>query len=117
MDCYYFGTKDRAGHYLFLGQQHFNHKYLPDDFPLNPNGLDGRLLPPMLPQEQGRAEIIYFIGWTIIAFWDRSVDSREGSNSAFIMRGNRTFNEALKIAKESYPHIWERFNFKVFLRR
>lgn len=116
MDCYYFGCVDRPGHYLFYSRRTVQERDLPDDFPVNPYVLDGRLLPPKLPQVEGRAELIHFTGWTVLSFWDRSVDRRPGCNSAFILRGRYNFNEAVEFAKEHYPWVWARFGFKVYRR-
>lgn len=114
--CFYFGVQGEMGHYLYLGRRRFNERYLPDDFPVSPHVLDGRLLPPMLPQTEGRAELIHTRDWTILTFWDCSFDTRRNSNSAFIIRGRLDFDTAVQVAKEHYPQIWSRFNFEVTAR-
>lgn len=53
------------------------------------------------------------IDWTILAFWDRSGDSRSGSNTAFILEGTHDYPAALKLAKETFPELFERFTFHV----
>jgi hypothetical protein len=115
-EIYYFGCMDVPGHYLFRGKIHQNPRYLPDDFPVSLRTLDGGLLPPMLPRVEGRAEIIHCEEWTILAFWDNSVDSRSGANSNFIIRGWTVFENAVEIAKKAYPYVWERFKFEVYKR-
>lgn len=52
-------------------------------------------------------------GWTMLTFWDRTIDERSGSNSAFILRGRLTFEETVTIAKAIFPKIWSRFPFEV----
>lgn len=116
MEHYYFGIQGEVGHYLYKGRQHFNERYLPDDFPVSVAALDGRLLPPKLPQKQGRAELIHIGGWTILTFWDRSFDTRYGSSSTFVMEGTFDFDEAAGLAREQYPSIWNRFEFEVYPR-
>ena len=116
MDCYYFGCINRPGHYLFAGSHTIHERDLPDDFPVNPYVLDGRLLPPKLSQTEGSAELIHFRDWTVVSFWDRSVDGRHGSNSAFVIRGRHNFHGAVEIAKKNYPGVWSRFDFEVYER-
>lgn len=116
INCFYFGVQREMGHYLYSGLRHFNERHLPDDFPCVPYVLDGRLLPPMLPKTEGRAELIHFKDWTILTFWDSSFDTRPGSNSAFIIRGVVDFDKAVEVAKEHYPQVWARFRFEVVLR-
>jgi hypothetical protein len=117
--CYYFGkySKDSYnGHVLYAGNRQVHDYDLPDDFPIRYPILDGGLLPPKMPQTQGRAELIRLREWTIITFWDRSADTRGQSNSAFVIRGALDFTEAVRLAMKFYPQIWERFGFEVYQR-
>lgn len=116
MDCFYFGVQGEIGHYLYVGTRRFNERYLPDDFPVAPYVLDGRLLPPMLPKVEGRAELICLKQWTILTFWDSSFDKRSGSSSTFLIRGVVDFDTAVSVAKGQYPKIWARFKFEVIQR-
>lgn len=52
-------------------------------------------------------------GWTAIAFWDRSGDQRPASNSAFIARGDLTFEQVVRAARHQWPQVWARFTFDV----
>ena len=54
-------------------------------------------------------------GWTAMAFWDYTTDSRPGSNSVFFAKGDKTFEEMCILAKEFFPFIWERFRGEVKL--
>lgn len=114
--CYYFGVLNEIGHYLYVGNRSISGRYLPDDFPVAVSALDGRLLPPNLPQKEGRAELIHLKDHTILTFWDRSFDKRHGSSSTFIMQGIFDFSKAIEIAKEHYPNLWLRFEFEVIQR-
>lgn len=116
INCFYFGVQGEMGRYLYVGQRRFNERYLPDDFPVAPYVLDGRLLPPMLPKVQGRAELIHCQEWIILTFWDSSFDARSGASSTFIIRGFVSFGGAVHIAKTSYPQVWDRFTFEVIQR-
>lgn len=110
---YYFGCIDITGHYLWASEQR---KLW--DFDLIPWGIaiDGKLCPPDDPkngQPQGPAALHHKDGWTALAFWDRSVDRRSGSNSAFIADSILPFVQMVKIAREKYPSVWLRLPFDV----
>ena len=64
---------------------------------------------------QGKAALHYKDGWTAIAFWDRSVDKRGASNSAFFVRGTHSWEDAVRIARKHFPSVWKRFPFEVVL--
>lgn len=59
-------------------------------------------------QEQGRARMHFISGWTVMAFWDRSGDSRGGSSSAFLAEGEFTFDEMCVLARLHFPAVWAR---------
>lgn len=54
-------------------------------------------------QPQGRGFIHRVAGWTVISWWDRSGDSRMGSNAVFFVRGYHQWTEALRRAREAFP--------------
>lgn len=113
-DAFYFGCYVQKGHYLYttLGRQVYNNQ-VPTDFPfVNEWVFDGNFCP-RGPEIEGRANLWTGAGWTVLSFWDRSVDSRGKCNSVFIMRGTFTFDEAVARAKERFPAIFERFTFKI----
>ena len=120
-DCFYFGCCRGVGHYLFTPTLHRIHSErdpdLPDDFPVNIHVLDAGLLGYPKKQIEGEAVVSHIGGWTILSFWDRSVDGRPGSNSNFIMRGTRTFDEASETACGAFPEIWQRLRFPIQLRK
>lgn len=47
-------------------------------------------------------------GWTILAYWDRSGDSRGASNASFIAQGTHTEGEMLGLARLHFPHLVKR---------
>ncbi len=111
---YYFGCVGNVGHYLW-DQNYCNPKMdsLPDDFPTL-GKLDGNFITSIdSKQTQGEVTYLWYNHYTIIAFWDRSIDSRLGSNSCFVLEGDLGYDEAIKLAKEAYPNIWKRFKFNV----
>lgn len=120
-DSYYFGCWRDSGHYLWAPGRCSvwgNH-----DCPWQDYELDAKLAPGTTlvrgrhrtPHEQpeGIAALHHKDGWTAIAFWDRSVDRRSGSNSAFILRGTHSFDETLRLARDAFPEIFARFAFEI----
>lgn len=59
-------------------------------------------------EDESVASLNLVDGWTVLAMWDRSVDKRHQSNSAFIAKGELTVNEMWLLVKEHYPHIFNR---------
>lgn len=89
--CLYFGCIDRPGHYLFE----------PGSTPCRnrwerwASKRDGSLAPEF-NTISGKALLHHFDGFTVVAFWDRSVDSRSGSNSMFIVPGIKVLRTRLR---------------------
>ena len=75
--------------------------------------IDGVLNPKK--QVQGEAYIHHLGGWTAIAFADRSVDTRHGSNSAFFFDSRLNFTEALADARKHFPEVFARISFQIVL--
>lgn len=73
--------------------------------------LDGLLVPP--GEKEGVATVSHIWGYTILAFADRSIDKRPGSNSAFVLAGTLTFKEAENSARALFPEVFVRFTFPV----
>ncbi len=111
---FYFGCWHGAGHYLHSpGGRKCWEAAVPADFPCRITALDTGFLPPGQGQKEGRASLWHGNGWTILAFWDRSVDTRSGCNSAFIFRGTHDFNAMLALAEMDYPEVCKRFKFAI----
>ena len=121
-DVLYFGcNRDSAGHYFWQADKWtFSSS---EAFTKLPWGydIDGRLCPysegkkevPRNRQIEGLARRHFKAGWTAIAFWDRSVDGRFGSNSVFLVRGGHSFERVCELAKFHFPRTWERFQFEI----
>lgn len=134
-EVYYFGCWGRPGHYLWTptGRRAANDECTPWRL----SELDGELAGDTVAEDNRRARLERQpIGWcrsedqpegvvrhhqrghwirhdwrghwTAISFWDRSCDSRPGSNSAFIARGDMTGAEMLALFERSFPAVWER---------
>lgn len=113
----YFGCVGGPGHHLFAPNLRWlgSRESLPRS--AHPGALDGALLDkgPGTSQTQGAAVLRHKDGWTFLAFWDRSVDKRAGSNSVFLAPGTHDFRAMVEAAKEIFPSVWGRFAFPVVL--
>lgn len=114
-DAYYFGCHREAGHFLWReGMTHAWQAERDLPVPLRPAVLDGGYAPRDPKEEQGRAALHRVHDWTVIAFWDRSVDKRGACNSVFLFRPNTlTFDQAIEHAQAIFPEVWSRFTFPV----
>ena len=120
VETYYFGCWRSIGHHLWnpkladrSGLQHYDvEKKIPKAIaqridPCFCPGYDG-------PHKRDRAEVegeaaLHHVdGWTVLAWWDRSVDSRGACNSAIISKGLYDFTTMLEIGKAQMPHVMER---------
>ncbi len=112
MRCFYFGCWGDSGHYLW--DEHANHARRGTGLPpsLGVARLDGEFAPKG-PQTEGRAALHHVDGWTVLAFWDRSVDRRHGSHSTFVAEGAHDFAAMVAIARARFPRVWGRYRFEV----
>lgn len=60
-------------------------------------------------QLQGVATLHHKEGWTGLAFWDRTGDSRHGSHSTFVYHGTLSFQDMLTQAEHDWPGLFERY--------
>jgi len=117
---FYFGCWDRVGHFLWMP--------CGDSVPMSEtpwgNAVDGGLCPGKRDrrgevahedQREGQAALHHRDGWTALAFWDRSVDTRPNSNSAFLAEGTRTLPEMMALAWSSFPQIMDRFEVALYV--
>lgn len=109
MRVYYFGSWNQRGHLLYTssGRTPSWDAVYEMPVPLRDGKLDGAFAPKG-PEQVNIANHFHIAKWTVIAFWDRSGDSRPGSNSAFVMEGDKTFEEALMIARAHFPEVMKR---------
>lgn len=77
--------------------------------------LDGKLPPRGERQEEGVAAVHFIHGWTAVAWWDRSGDTRMGSNSVVWMRGIHDAVSVLQAARERLPWLFARLSYEVRL--
>lgn len=113
--AYYFGCVGDEGHYLWdagLTKQRIKVIYEGQPWGVE---IDSGLCPKGSSGPEGIARLHQRDGWTAIAFWDRSEDSRPGSNSVFLFQELLTFDEALARARATFQTIFARFTFEVRL--
>lgn len=113
---YYFGNFKVEGHYLYGPggiRVRSRTEQRSTKIPWALGELDGGLCPKSKGQN-GVAAVHHRDDWSALSFWDRSGDSRPGSNSTFLVdEPNLTFQELFDKALEAFPTIWFRFNFSV----
>ncbi len=111
----YFGCVGGPGHFVHnIGLSHVYRTPLANWL----NKRDGVLAPRDRNHRelaQGHAMLHVFVdaGVTVLAFWDRSVDSRPASNSMFLLPGVLDFRDAALAAARHFPTVWARFKFEV----
>lgn len=125
MRVFYFGCITDAGHCLYeAGAGHITQAVrFPGNNPWGVN-IDTGLCPGVKDrhgftdtvrsvQTEGLAEVHHKDGYTALAFWDRTGDSRPGSNSVFLAEGTHDFAKMIEIAKRHFPTVFLRFKFKI----
>jgi hypothetical protein len=65
-----------------------------------PNGSYGEMF-----EDETIAVLAHWRGWSVLAMWDRSIDTRGACNAAFIAEGELTHAELWVLAKQHYPKI------------
>jgi len=113
---FYFGCWGDVGHYLWTPDG----RRARSAGPFTALDLDGRFCPGVVGrtdrispnvQPEGVAALHHANGWTVLAFWDRSVDRRRGSHSTYVIEGTHDFGEAVRISSAAFPRVWARYPF------
>ena len=107
----YFGCVDRPGHYLWV----------PGPLPAPGRWPYEELLPRVIGEGLDTEQFLHMpdngtrgwscsvvAGWSILARWDRSVDTRPGAKALFLFKGEKGFRELKRLAAKHFPRIWER---------
>lgn len=112
-DLFFFGCTEGLGHRCWCPKNgSFWYHDRPDPFGSN---LDSGYAPKDSPVNF-RCHLVQKDGWTLIAFWDNTIDKRGKSNAAFVAKGLFTFDEILEKAETAFPHYFvERFKNKLTL--
>lgn len=59
-------------------------------------------------QTQGHARLTHVAGWTVIAWWDRTGDSRGGCNSALLIPALVGWEQGLELGRAACPALFQR---------
>jgi hypothetical protein len=124
-EVYYFGCWEQAGHY-WRAPHYKSHFDIEDRVGSNihpridsgfcPGSIPGKSqFDRSRPEVQGEACLHHVDGWTILSFWDRSVDRRGCSNSSFVVLGTWTMDDVLDVARTKFPSVLNRIQFKIVL--
>lgn len=121
---FYFGPLREPGHYL----HDQSHRCLwPDNDRIGPwriGELDGGLCPNVSPEAcwkrtgpeiEGDALLHHKDGWTALAFWDRTVDTRPACCSVYVADAVLSFEDIVARAQDAFKERWDRMKFKVRL--
>lgn len=113
MKVYYFGCWLTSGHYYW--------KPCPDGYPVkewhaekhSPWGLsiDTEVAPKGINQRQGICAVEHLNGWTALAYWDRSTDSRPNCNAALVAEGAFNFEQMMELFRHHFPKVLRRLPF------
>ena len=117
-EIYFFGCENgQAGHYLWsVGMNRCWD--LIEKLPWGWS-IDAKLAPATPEGNTGRAEIEghaalhHKDGWSVLAWWDRSVDKRYGSNAGLHARGTFTAEEMLALGRKYFPAVMSRFTYEI----
>lgn len=101
---YYFGCWDSFGHFLHAPD---GRRLWHGAGPFH-NDLDSEYAPKGGVQNEYVSEITHKGGWTVLAMWDRSFDTRPGSNAAFVAEGTHTSEDMWNAARQFFPTITAR---------
>jgi hypothetical protein len=114
---YYFGCGTRAGHGWFKPAASMQISAAVADamrtvFP----DIDCNYAPDdTKDQVEGEAKLSHLRGWTVLAWWDRSVDTRRNANSALVIDADRDFDQMVDLLEIHFPQVlWrQRVPFKL----
>ena len=111
MRIYYYGCKEESGHFLWQPNRITT-------VPFHQEGLIPWInidmgLCPQTTRKQGVAKIHHKEGWTAIAFWDNSIDTRPGANSVFLYEDLLEYDQMIEAFEEHFPNIYNRFKFQI----
>lgn len=107
LQVWHFGCIGEAGHYLRKPDGSSGNVRTDQPWGFK---IDTRLCPQ--PESgDGKTAEHHKDGWTAVAFWDYSGDSRPGSNSVFLVHAEATTEQVLEAARVQWPHLFARRGF------
>ena len=120
LEAYYFGCWDDSGHYWHTSplKQYLPGRKIDERVPLQlrRGKIDSRFCPGVVDGENyksrseavGEGRLTHVEGWTVLGWWDRSIDSRPGSNSNIVAMGTWDYTVMIAIADAQFPTILSR---------
>ena len=118
VETYFFGCWKEGGHYwCHPTNPHMRESEIEKRVPARLRIIDGVFCPGHVdgdayrrsrPEVEGEALLTHVDGWTVLGWWDRSVDRRGACNSNIVVRGTRSFAEMLFIGEMQMPHVMKR---------
>jgi len=104
MTTYYFGCWNTPGHHLHTP----NGTTTKQAGPYTPQTIDTKYPPQNTNQNEHQTTLTHTQNWTILAMWDRTIDTRQNSNAAFLTQGTHTTEQMWQNAHTNYPQITKR---------
>lgn len=111
MEVYFFGCESRSniGHYLYVRPFRDDWKKMQEISAVLGAHIDTGLLKKAgVPDRVGHGVYVQQGGYSIVSWWDRGGDSRGASNSAFIVKGDCSPQEVMRLGREAFPTITSR---------
>lgn len=108
---WYFGPIGQPGHYLWTNEnRNATEHSIAVELSCNPGLLRhiDSTFPPGHTQHEGLYNDCMVPPFRIVAWWDRSVDKRPGSNSALIGVGYESAEEMIDAALKQFPSVMKR---------
>jgi hypothetical protein len=121
VEAYYYGCQNDTGHYWFakdgewMGRKSIIAK-LPES--IGPYKVDGGFCPGAPKAHwgpSGHAAFHRVDGWSVLSFWDNSIEKRPGGCSTFVAKGTFHYATMREIAESQFPSVWKRFKFEIKL--
>lgn len=73
--------------------------------PLESHQIDGIFVPRIAGEPQHATQLTHIHGWTVLAMWDRTIDSRPGCQAVFLERGRLLEETMWEIAAREFPKV------------
>lgn len=118
VELYFFGCWEQPGHYWLNPRNRWaNEDVIMRRVPavLHRGKIDAGFCPGYVgpykrdrQEVEGAAALHHIDGWTVLAWWDRSIDGRGGCNSALVALGLWNFAAMLEIGRAQVPRVIER---------
>lgn len=105
---YYFGCGTEYGHFWWSPGFTRRELYPRDQRAVLFDHIDGEFAPLGCPEVEGEAKLTHCGGWTVLAWWDRSVDHRGKANSAIVVDALRDFDQMVALLAIHFPEVSKR---------